>query len=90
LRTLLISTAVAVALSVPAVAEENTTWKDLQYWHIGVTGDTHGCFMMTSYGNANTPSYGILRMDLGRDEKALRIVFTRDNWQSLQPGRDYQ
>ena len=86
MRKLALTTAALIGLVTPAVAEQNSTWKDLHLWHIGVTGDTHDCFMMTSYAN----HHSVLRFAIDRSRKSLDMMFVGEGWNSLQEGEHYQ
>ena len=86
MRKLALTTAALIGLITPALAEQNSTWKDLQHWHIGIIGDTDDCFMMTSYAKHQL----VLRFTINRSHRSLDMMFTGEGWNSLQAGEYYQ
>ena len=90
MKNLLIGTAaVAVAtMTNPALGDDsgiNPTWKDLQYWHIGVVRNTHDCFMLSTYMDNG----GGFRVALQDANKSLEVYLGKPLWASLQPGQQY-
>ena len=51
-----------------------------------IIGDTHDCFMMTTYAN----HHSVLRFAIDRSRKSLDMMFVGEGWNSLQEGEHYQ
>jgi hypothetical protein len=85
-RPLLATVAAVTLAATPALAGENTTWKKLEHWRIGITWDTHDCYMMARYRNDAT----MLRFLINMADKRLDVLLFDRDWASLQSGQHYE